>query len=43
MHKAWLVTVAGKALCTMVGEPKTLEQALVSARFRWPMADVAPR
>ncbi len=43
MHKAWLVYLNGRAISTMVGEPKSYDQALASARFHWPQAEVKPR
>lgn len=43
MHKAWLVYLDGKPISTMVGEPKSHDQALASARFHWPQAEVKPR
>lgn len=36
----WQVTRAGKALCTMIGEPMTYAEALESARWHWPDAEV---
>lgn len=36
----WQVTLNGKPLCTMVGEPITYSEALAEARWRWPDADI---
>lgn len=38
MH--WQITLNGKPLCTMIGEPITHAEALQAARFRWPDAEV---
>lgn len=38
----WQITLGGKPLCTMIGEPITQAEALEAARWRWPDAEVAP-
>ncbi|WP_160285933.1 hypothetical protein [Pseudomonas knackmussii] len=38
----WQITLGGKPICTMVGEPMTFPEALEAARYRWPDAEVAP-
>ncbi|PAO90599.1 hypothetical protein BV581_19325 [Stutzerimonas stutzeri] len=32
----WQITLGGKTICTMVGEPMTHAEALEAARWRWP-------
>lgn len=36
----WHIVVAGKPICTMMGEPMTHTEALEAARYRWPDAKV---
>lgn len=36
----WQVTLNGKPLCTMVGEPITHAEALAEIRWRWPGAEI---
>lgn len=36
----WQITLGGKTICTMVGEPMTHAEALEAARWRWPDADI---
>lgn len=36
----WRITRAGKALCTLIGEPMTYPEALEAARWRWPDVEV---
>ena len=38
----WQITLGGKPICTMVGEPMTFSEALEAARYRWPDAEVTP-
>lgn len=38
----WQVTLNGKPLCTMVGEPITRAEALAEVQWRWPGAEVQP-
>ncbi|TWI58695.1 hypothetical protein IQ22_00403 [Pseudomonas duriflava] len=38
MH--WQISVKGKQICTMIGEPMTYGEALEAARFRWPEAEI---
>lgn len=38
----WQITLGGKPLCTMIGEPMTHAEALEAARWRWPDAEVSP-
>lgn len=38
MH--WDVLRDGKTICTMIGEPMTYDEALRTARYRWPAAEV---
>ncbi|WPP44237.1 hypothetical protein [Pseudomonas sp. AN-1] len=39
-HNAWTVTLHGKLICRMVGQPMTRSEALATARWRWPEADI---
>lgn len=41
-RNAWTITLNGKPICTMVGEPMTFPEALEAARYRWPDAEVTP-
>ncbi|OBY59362.1 MULTISPECIES: hypothetical protein [Pseudomonas] len=41
-RNAWTITLGGKPICTMVGEPMTHAEALEAARYRWPDAEVKP-
>lgn len=36
----WQITLGGKTICTMIGEPMTHAEALEAARWRWPGAEV---
>lgn len=36
----WRITLAGKPLCTLIGEPMTYAEALEAARWRWPDVEV---
>lgn len=36
----WRVRVGGKAVCTMICQPQTEQEALKAARWRWPSAEV---
>lgn len=36
----WQITLGGKPICTMVGEPMTHAEALEAARWRWPDSDI---
>lgn len=36
----WQVTLDGKPLCIMIGEPMTEAEALEAATWRWPGAEV---
>lgn len=38
----WQITLGGKPICTMVGEPMTFSEALEAASWRWPDAEVSP-
>lgn len=37
---AWTVTRNGSPICRMVGQPMTRTEALATARWRWPDADI---
>ncbi len=37
---AWTVTRIGSPICRMVGQPMTRTEALATARWRWPDADI---
>ncbi|MBB4865457.1 hypothetical protein HNP46_004351 [Pseudomonas nitritireducens] len=37
----WQVTLSGKPICIMIGEPMTEAEALEAARWRWPGAEVS--
>jgi hypothetical protein len=39
-YSHWHVDLDGKALCSMVGEPMTHDEALQAARHKWPNANV---
>ncbi|MNF99780.1 hypothetical protein D3C76_783740 [compost metagenome] len=39
-RSAWQVIRGDKPLCTIVGEPMTYTEALETARWRWPDAEV---
>lgn len=36
----WQVTLCGKPICIMIGEPMTEAEALEAARWRWPGTEV---
>lgn len=36
----WQITLGGKPLCIMIGEPMTEAEALEAANWRWPGAEV---
>lgn len=37
---AWRITLGGKTICRMVGDPITYSDALAAARWRWPEANI---
>ncbi|MUT71508.1 hypothetical protein [Stutzerimonas frequens] len=37
---AWRITLDGKTICRMVGDPITYSDALAAARCRWPEANI---
>ncbi|WP_054910477.1 hypothetical protein [Pseudomonas sp. NBRC 111135] len=37
----WRITLGGKPLCIMIGEPMTEAEALEVANWRWPGAEVS--
>lgn len=39
-RNAWTVTRNGAPICRMVGQPMTRTEALATARWRWPDADI---
>jgi hypothetical protein len=39
-HNAWCITLDGKSLCMLIGEPMTYAEAMDAARWRWPKAEV---
>lgn len=39
-RNAWTVTRNGSPICRMVGQPMTRTEALATARWRWPDADI---
>ena len=39
-RNVWRVTLRGKFLCMQIGEPMTYIEALETARWHWPNADV---
>lgn len=41
-RNAWRITLGGRPICVMVGEPMTEAEALEAARGRWPDSEVCP-
>lgn len=39
-RRAWQVTLGGRPICWMIGEPITRPEAQEAARWRWPEADI---
>jgi len=39
-RNTWTVTRNGSPICRMVGQPMTRTEALATARWRWPDADI---
>lgn len=37
---AWRITLDGRTICRMVGDPLTYSDALAAARWRWPEANI---
>lgn len=37
---AWRITVDGRTICRMAGDPITYSDALAAARWRWPEANI---
>lgn len=39
-RSAWRITMNGRTICSMVGNPITYSDALAAARWRWPEANI---